>query len=144
MAGSAITSGGNNIMIGSNTVAVSNTASNQLNIGNWIYGADGRISIGRTTMSSGAYRLDVNNGYVNSSSGYCINNQCIPNWSGIFDAINGAGNYLPKWNASGTGLIASRLSDNGVDIAISSGALQQVLITPANQDQYQQVIISTG
>lgn len=84
------------------------------------------------------------NGFVNSASGYCINGQCIPNWSGIFDAINGSANYLPKWNASGTGLIASRLSDNGTDIAISSGALQQVIITPANQDDYQQVIISTG
>lgn len=143
-AGSTITTGANNIIIGTNVAAISNTASNQLNIGNWIYGADGRISIGRTNVSSWAYRVDVANGFVNSASGYCINNTCIPNWSGIFDAINGQGNYLPKWNTSGTGLIASRISDDGTDIAISSGALQQILITPSNQEQYQQVLLSSG
>jgi hypothetical protein len=143
-AGSGITSGTNNIIIWTNAQAQSNTASNQLNIGNWIYGSGGDISIGRSTVWSGNYQVDIAGGFVNSASGYCINNSCIPNWSWIFDAINGQGNYLPKWNASGTWLLASRLSDNGTDISISSGALQQILITPANQDQYQQVIISTG
>jgi hypothetical protein len=143
-AGSGITSGTNNIIIGTNTQAQSNTASNQLNIGNWIYGTGGKISMGRSTVWSGGYQLDIASGYVNSASGYCISGSCIPNWSGIFDAINWQGNYLPKWNSAGTGLLASRISDTGTDISISSWALQQILITPANQDQYQQVIISTG
>ena len=46
MAGSGITSGWNNIIIGNSAQAVSNTASNQLNIGNWIYGSGGNIGIG--------------------------------------------------------------------------------------------------
>ena len=39
MAGSGITTGIGNIMIGHNVQATSNTSSNQLNIGNWIYGS---------------------------------------------------------------------------------------------------------
>ena len=59
MAGSGITSGWGNIAIGNGVQVPSNTASNQLNIGNWIYGSGGKISIGLTSISSGAYMLDV-------------------------------------------------------------------------------------
>lgn len=38
-AGSGITTGTGNIMIGHRVQAYSNTRSNQLNIGNWIYGS---------------------------------------------------------------------------------------------------------
>lgn len=45
--GSGLTSGDNNIFIGSLTTPnVSNTGSNQLNIGNWIYGDNGKIGLG--------------------------------------------------------------------------------------------------
>jgi hypothetical protein len=43
-----LTSWDNNIAIGANTNFPSTTASNQLNIGNWIYGDGGRIAIGTT------------------------------------------------------------------------------------------------
>ena len=46
MAGTGLTSGTNNIALGYNTVFPSSTASNQLNIGNWIYGSGGNIGIG--------------------------------------------------------------------------------------------------
>ncbi len=45
-AGNGLTSGSNNIFIGANIAPVSNTASNQLSIGNWIYGNNGNIGIG--------------------------------------------------------------------------------------------------
>ena len=52
-AGSNLTSGSNNIFIGSGVQPnISNTASNQLNIGNWIYGDNGRIGIGTATPAS--------------------------------------------------------------------------------------------
>lgn len=46
MAGSGITTGQSNILIGYGVQAASSTASNQLNIGNWIYGSGGNIGIG--------------------------------------------------------------------------------------------------
>ncbi len=48
-AGYNVTSGTNNIAIGYNTPLESATASNQLNIGNWIYGVNGNIGIGTNT-----------------------------------------------------------------------------------------------
>ena len=47
LAGSSVTSGNNNIFIGNNVQPnISTTASNQLSIGNWIYGNNGNIGIG--------------------------------------------------------------------------------------------------
>ncbi len=52
-AGSGLTSGSTNILIGYNVQApISNTASNQLNIGNWIYGNGGKIGIGVTSPAA--------------------------------------------------------------------------------------------
>jgi hypothetical protein len=53
-AGDTLTSGANNIIIGSDIDAPSSTASNQLNIGNTIYGnlANGYMALGTTTASS--------------------------------------------------------------------------------------------
>lgn len=52
-AGSGLTSGSTNILIGYNVQApISNTSSNQLNIGNWIYGNAGKIGIGVTSPAA--------------------------------------------------------------------------------------------
>ena len=52
-AGSTQLSGGNNIFIGAGTQPnISITGSNQLNIGNWIYGDNGKIGIGVKTPDS--------------------------------------------------------------------------------------------
>jgi hypothetical protein len=60
-AGSNLTSGNNNIFIGSAVQPnISNTGSNQLNIGNWIYGDNGNIGIGVTAPSAHLH----NNGSV--------------------------------------------------------------------------------
>lgn len=66
-----ITSGSNNIIIGSEVNApISAIANNQLNIGNWIYGYDGKIAIGNFTnvpqvfsnLENADYQLIVKNG----------------------------------------------------------------------------------
>lgn len=56
MAGSGITSGSNNIAIGYDAQVLSGALSNQLSIGNWIYGSGGNIGIGTSTPTS---KLDV-------------------------------------------------------------------------------------
>lgn len=51
LAGKTLTTGNNNIFIGQNTIpTISTTGSNQLNIGNWIYGNNGRIGLGTATV----------------------------------------------------------------------------------------------
>ena len=55
-AGSNLVAGGNNIAIGAYTNFVSTGSSNQLNIGNWIYGHNGNIGIG---VSNPTTRLDI-------------------------------------------------------------------------------------
>ncbi len=58
MAGSGITTGIGNIMIGHEVQSANgNTASNQLNIGNWIYGSGGNIGIG---VSNPSAKLEIN------------------------------------------------------------------------------------
>lgn len=57
MAGSGITTGSNNIVIGNNASVSSNTSSDQLSIGNWIYGNGGNIGIATNSPST---TLDVN------------------------------------------------------------------------------------
>ncbi len=55
--GTNLTAGNNNIFIGTNTSPnIGNTSSNQLNIGNWIYGNIGNIGIGATNPTE---RLQV-------------------------------------------------------------------------------------
>lgn len=57
-AGSSLTSGSNNIIIGANKQVVTPTGSDQLNIGDWIYGNGGNIGIGTSSLTSGA-KLEV-------------------------------------------------------------------------------------
>ncbi|HEY0907950.1 MAG TPA: hypothetical protein VGE35_01235 [Candidatus Paceibacterota bacterium] len=67
-AGDQQTGGMRNIMIGYNAQVASSTASDQLSIGNWIYGTSGRIGIGTTTPGLNSERLTV----FNSSGNYAL------------------------------------------------------------------------
>lgn len=64
-AGSAITTGNNNIAIGITAQVPSNTASNQLNIGGWIYGISGNVGINTAAPTA---RFSVN-GTANKPGG---------------------------------------------------------------------------
>ena len=56
LAGKDLTSGDNNIFLGYNTQPnIANNASNQLNIGNWIYGNNGNIGINVTSPTAKAH-----------------------------------------------------------------------------------------
>ncbi|MET0392683.1 MAG: hypothetical protein ABW019_06060, partial [Chitinophagaceae bacterium] len=56
MAGSTLRSGDNNIFIGYNTQPnISTSSSNQLNIGNWIYGDNGKIGINVSTPTANVH-----------------------------------------------------------------------------------------
>lgn len=72
MAGTGLTSGTNNIALGYNTAFPSSTASNQLNIGNWIYGNGGNIGIGTSSSLTakltvaGTVKLGTNGSTLNS------------------------------------------------------------------------------
>jgi hypothetical protein len=48
--------------------------------------ADTQVVIGSGASSSGVYKLDVQRGYINSSSGFCINGSCASSWSGALSA----------------------------------------------------------
>ncbi len=65
-AGGNLSSGSNNILIGKSVNTSTSSASNELNIGNWIYGNNGKISIGgRATITCSdcsEYSLFVKNG----------------------------------------------------------------------------------
>ena len=65
-AGFDFNNGNNNIFIGANTSPSSTNVSNELNIGNWIYGSNGKIAIGgRSNFSCSdclAYNLFVKDG----------------------------------------------------------------------------------
>lgn len=64
-AGMNLTAGNNNIFLGNQTAPnVSNTASNQLNIGNWIYGDNGNIGIGKLVPSN---KLEITSAAANTS-----------------------------------------------------------------------------
>ena len=74
LAGSSLLSGNNNIFIGYNAQPnISTSASNQLNIGNWIYGNNGNIGIGVSNPLAklhinGIYRIDSVNPLIGTLS----------------------------------------------------------------------------
>lgn len=59
----------NNILIGANTTVPSNTASNQLNIGDWIFGENGNIGIGTSPGLTAKFTVDSG---VSNTSGVRI------------------------------------------------------------------------
>ena len=67
-AGITLIDGTNNVLIGANTNTMSTTASNELNIGNWIFGKNGQIAIGNFSnlpqafITNADYQLIVKRG----------------------------------------------------------------------------------
>ncbi|CAM4405576.1 beta strand repeat-containing protein [Flavobacterium terrigena] len=67
-AGFSLTDGTNNVLIGANTNTMNTVASNELNIGNWIFGKSGQIAIGsfndlpQSFITNADYQLIVKKG----------------------------------------------------------------------------------
>jgi trimeric autotransporter adhesin len=130
-AGSGITSWTNNIVIGTNAQAQSNTASNQLNIGNWIYGSGGNIGIGQPNPVA---KLDISGtikitGWTPGVGKFLMSDATgLATWSSTLSGATATGitggtqNYIPKFGTGGTGLYSSQIFDNGVSIGIGTGA----------------------
>ena len=131
MAGSGITTGSNNIAIGYNAQVPSGTASNQLNIGNWIYGNGGNIGIGtsapgqKLTVSGGT--IQIINGSQGSGRILVSDASGVATWQNGFSGsttasgiTGGTQNYIPKFGTSGNGLVLSRIYDNGTYVAVGS------------------------
>ncbi len=129
-AGANITTGGSNIAIGYNAQVVSNTASNQLSIGNWIYGDNGNIGIGTATPSA---KLEIN-GQIkitggSPSAGEILTSDAtgLATWSSSISGATATGitwwvaNYVSKFGTGWNGLYASQIFDNGTNIGVGTG-----------------------
>jgi hypothetical protein len=108
-AGDALTAGSNNIFIGAGVEPnISNTGSNQLNIGNWIYGDNGNIGIGDSTPLA---KLDV----FSSATGSVIPLQISSNPGGS-SAVNYNQLYLNNTHGAGNFKNQIGFSSNGTEL----------------------------
>lgn len=99
-----LSSGSNNILIGyAAQPNVSTTGSNQLNIGNWIYGNNGKIGIGSGTQNPSA-RL-----HVNAADGVRLQN--LPSGTGNVVVIDAAGNLYRATSTAAMPAPASEVED---------------------------------
>jgi hypothetical protein len=135
-AGRNITTGSNNIAIGDSTLFSAATVSNRLNIGNWIYGNDGRIRLGKTDPHAAAV-LDLNEnntasaGTTSSVGGLALprialetitsqlngtnplNGTIVYNTNSSIEGAQGIGLYMwsgGKWNFLTTAVMVSSIS----------------------------------
>ena len=94
-AGYDLTSGDSNIFLGRNAQPnVSITGSNQLNIGNWIFGDNGKIGIGSASIIP-SERLDVGNGNlrvrdINSLAGAATDKVVVADANGVLKTVTAA------------------------------------------------------
>jgi hypothetical protein len=77
----------------------------------------GNVGIGTTTPS---YKLDVQGGYVNASSGLCIDGDCQTTWTNVALPPGTTGQTL--YNSSGTWTSTSNLYHNGTNVGIGTTA----------------------
>ena len=108
------------------------SASDTLVLGsiNGVNGATGdtTVVIGSGATSSGAYRLDVQKGFINSSSGFCIDGDCIAAWSAVGGGGSGSlangtetGNVL-RWDGTAwTDSYSGDILVNGINIGLGGG-----------------------
>lgn len=122
-AGSPLTKGNQNIFIGYNiNPNISDTSNNQLNIGNWIYGNNGKIGIGLTSPSvnlhvNGAIAIVPITGIVVNADNYnlTVGNESYIRLSG--DGASAASRTITLSNGLAVGqILFIECTNNGVQI----------------------------
>lgn len=130
-AGSTLTAGDNNILIGAWVAPnIATTASNQLNIGNWIYGNSGSIGIG--VQNPGA-KLDIAGtikiadgtqgaGRVLMSDANGLAYWWIAAASQVYASwvIGWTEYYVPRFMLGWSGLTISQIFDNGTNVGVGT------------------------
>jgi trimeric autotransporter adhesin len=124
-AGNDLTSGNNNIFIGSNTQPnIGIGASNQLNIGDWIYGSNGNIGIGSASDNPGA-KLDIDGQIMVRGGSPWVGKVLISNATGLASwwtstsIIGWQSNYIARWLTTTT-LGTGSIFDNGANVGIGT------------------------
>ena len=130
-----MTSGNNNIFIGYNTQPnISNTLSNQINIGNVIYGYNGNIGIG---VLNPLARLDISGnirivdgtegtGKVLTTDMFGFASWQTPTAAASSSTLSLAGpligttNYIAKYTPTGTGINNSQIYDTGTGVGLGT------------------------
>jgi hypothetical protein len=131
LAGSNITTGSNNIMIGSGTQIATATWSDQLNIGNWIYGSGGKIWIGTGSLSTTAIlkvagQIEITWGspglgklLMSDANGLATWTSSI-SWATATWIVGWVQNYVPKFWTGWTWLYVSQIVDTWTGIWIGA------------------------
>jgi hypothetical protein len=133
LAGWTITTGSSNIAIGYNAQVPSATLSNQLSIGNWIYGTNGDIGIGTSTPITKldiAWQIRIQGGSPWVGKVLLSDAAGIATWgtpplagtvyaTGII-ALSASGNYITKFWPSGSGITSSIMFESGWNIGVNT------------------------
>ncbi|HPN96745.1 MAG TPA: hypothetical protein PLK35_03175, partial [Candidatus Moranbacteria bacterium] len=88
----------------------------------YVDAASGNVGIGTTAPN---YLLDVQGGYVNASSGLCINGDCQTTWNNIILPTGTNGQTL--YNNAGTWTATNNLFNNGTNVGIGTTSPNQKL-----------------
>jgi hypothetical protein len=131
LAGSNITTGSNNIMIGSGVQIANAGWSDQLNIGNWIYGSGGKIGIWTGSLSTNAIlkvagQIEITGGTPWAWRVLMSDANGLATWTASLSGATATGitggvqNYLPKFGTWWTGLYISQFIDTGTGIWVGA------------------------
>jgi hypothetical protein len=131
LAGSNITIGDNNIAIGYNAQVPSSTSSNQLSLGNWIYGVGGDIGIGTTTPGAKlevAGQIKITGGSAGSGKILVSDATGLASWQSSVPAssVNAANitggipDYITKFGSGGVGIFQSLFYETGSRIGLGN------------------------
>jgi hypothetical protein len=135
LAGSTLISGNNNIFIGYNTQPnISDSVSNQINIGNTLYGYNGNIGIGvlnplaRVDIGGNIKIADGTQGtgkvLTSDISGFATwqTPAAAPSTTtlGLAGPLVGTTNYIAKYTPTGTGINNSQLYDTGTGVGLGT------------------------